>query len=267
MPVPSHLPSEPLLDLAQVAALLDVDPRTVARWAEAGKLDPFDTLAGRRRFAQADVLRLMVDIKRVKKGSAGRAPGSPSAKTGKRTYAVAMAEAALDVELAAAAVATAAALVSDAAERAREVRRVAAREAEQLVAHQAAQDAVDTRFRAEAAATLVQQAAQHAAAAERGSAVPSDTARLRRAGRVAATVEAAAAAISAETAALAESVAQTVTKTAQLMAATHEALDRAIEAEVEATAAAIELRAVADAHLLEVDVDARLRRPDTKNHP
>jgi hypothetical protein len=263
----SRLPSEYLLELAQVAVLLDVDPRTIARWAEVGKLTPFDTMAGRRRFAQADVLRLMVDIRRVQRGSAGRPPGSPTASTAQRTRDVAVAEAALDVRLAADAVSAAAALAADAAARARDVRETAGRDADQLVADEADKNATATRARANAAAARIRQAARQAATAELTSAVPNDPAQLRRAARIAATVEAAAAEVSKETAELARSVAQAVAMTAQLVAATRVALEQAIEAEVAATATAVELRAMADAHLLAVDVKDRLRRPGNKNHP
>jgi hypothetical protein len=51
--------------------------------------------------------------------------------------------------------------------------------------------------------------------------------------------------------------------TAQLVAATRLTLERVIEAEVAATAVAVELRAIADAHLTAIDVDVRLRRPAT----
>ena len=49
---------DPLLTPAQVAALLYVDPKTVTRWARAGKLNSFRTPGGHRRFLQSEILEL-----------------------------------------------------------------------------------------------------------------------------------------------------------------------------------------------------------------
>jgi len=46
---------EPLLTPREVAHILGVNPKTVARWAEQGKLPALRTLGGRRRFRRADV--------------------------------------------------------------------------------------------------------------------------------------------------------------------------------------------------------------------
>ncbi len=51
--------SEPLLTPAEVAALFRVDPKTVTRWAKAGKLSAIRTLGGHRRFHAADVRALL----------------------------------------------------------------------------------------------------------------------------------------------------------------------------------------------------------------
>ena len=40
---------------AEVASLFRVDPKTVTRWAEAGKLTAVRTLGGHRRYHQAEV--------------------------------------------------------------------------------------------------------------------------------------------------------------------------------------------------------------------
>jgi hypothetical protein len=263
MPVSSDLPIDALLDPAQVAALLGVEPQVVARWAEGGRLKPVGSRTGPRLFVRAEVLELMVDIKRTQKGAAGRPLDSPVRATGKRAQAVAAAEATLDVRLTADAVETAAVLAADAAARARHGREVAGREAERLVAEAAAQNAVAARFRADAAAARVREAAQRAAKSERSFTDQDDPATRLRAARMAATVEAAAAAVTEETAALAESVAQAVAMTAALVATTRRILDRAIEAEVAATALAVNLRAMAAAHLTAVDVDERLNRRDS----
>ncbi len=42
-----------LLKPAEVAALFRVDPKTVTRWAKAGKLSAIRTLGGHRRFREA----------------------------------------------------------------------------------------------------------------------------------------------------------------------------------------------------------------------
>jgi excisionase family DNA binding protein len=47
---------ETLLRPAEVAALANVDRKTVARWAESGKLPSFRTLGGHRRFRLHEVL-------------------------------------------------------------------------------------------------------------------------------------------------------------------------------------------------------------------
>ena len=48
-------PDSPLLTPAEVAALFRVDPTTVTRWAQQGKLPSLRTLGGHRRYAAADI--------------------------------------------------------------------------------------------------------------------------------------------------------------------------------------------------------------------
>jgi len=50
---------EVLLTPAEVAALFRVDPKTVTRWAKAGKLTAIRTLGGHRRYRQSEVLSLL----------------------------------------------------------------------------------------------------------------------------------------------------------------------------------------------------------------
>ncbi|GGM53756.1 BldC family transcriptional regulator [Dactylosporangium sucinum] len=50
---------EDLLMPAQVAALFRVSPKTVTRWARAGKLSAIKTLGGHRRFKAAEVRALL----------------------------------------------------------------------------------------------------------------------------------------------------------------------------------------------------------------
>lgn len=45
--------AEPLLTPAEVATMFRVDPKTVTRWAKAGKLTSIRTLGGHRRYREA----------------------------------------------------------------------------------------------------------------------------------------------------------------------------------------------------------------------
>lgn len=48
-----------LLTPAEVAALFRVDPKTVTRWAKAGKLSSIRTLGGHRRYRADEVKRFL----------------------------------------------------------------------------------------------------------------------------------------------------------------------------------------------------------------
>jgi excisionase family DNA binding protein len=48
-----------LLTPAEVARIFRVDPKTVSRWAIAGKIDSVRTLGGHRRFYRSEVERAM----------------------------------------------------------------------------------------------------------------------------------------------------------------------------------------------------------------
>ena len=50
---------EVLLTPAEVAALFRVDPKTVTRWAKAGKLTAIRTLGGHRRYRQTEIQALL----------------------------------------------------------------------------------------------------------------------------------------------------------------------------------------------------------------
>ncbi len=56
---------ERLLTPAEVADLLGVDTRTVARWARAGRLPALRTLGGHRRFRERDVRSHLPDLGRL----------------------------------------------------------------------------------------------------------------------------------------------------------------------------------------------------------
>lgn len=49
----------PLMTPAEVAAAFRVDPKTVTRWARAGRLTSVRTLGGHRRYRREDVERLL----------------------------------------------------------------------------------------------------------------------------------------------------------------------------------------------------------------
>ena len=56
-----HEGPDELLTPAEVAALFRVDPKTVTRWAKAGKLTSIRTLGGHRRYRAAEVRALLGD--------------------------------------------------------------------------------------------------------------------------------------------------------------------------------------------------------------
>jgi excisionase family DNA binding protein len=54
--------AEPLLTPAEVATMFRVDPKTVTRWAKAGKLTSIRTLGGHRRYRETEVRALLAGI-------------------------------------------------------------------------------------------------------------------------------------------------------------------------------------------------------------
>ncbi len=54
--------AEALLTPAEVAAMFRVDPKTVTRWAKAGKLTSIRTLGGHRRYRENEVKSLLAGI-------------------------------------------------------------------------------------------------------------------------------------------------------------------------------------------------------------
>ena len=58
-----------LLTPAEVAALFRVNPKTVTRWARAGKITAIRTLGGHRRFRASEIRRCLEDL------SSEEAPG------------------------------------------------------------------------------------------------------------------------------------------------------------------------------------------------
>jgi excisionase family DNA binding protein len=57
---------------AEVAALFRVDPKTVTRWADAGKLTAVRTLGGHRRYRQDEVQNLLVASSLATAGSTNK---------------------------------------------------------------------------------------------------------------------------------------------------------------------------------------------------
>ncbi len=51
--------SEKLLTPSEVAAMFRVDPKTVTRWAKAGKLSSIRTLGGHRRYRESEIRDLI----------------------------------------------------------------------------------------------------------------------------------------------------------------------------------------------------------------
>ena len=63
-----HIASQPaadaLLTPAEVAALFRVNPKTVTRWARAGKISAIRTLGGHRRFRASEIKRALDQMER-----------------------------------------------------------------------------------------------------------------------------------------------------------------------------------------------------------
>ncbi|CAA9238325.1 MAG: Excisionase/Xis, DNA-binding [uncultured Acidimicrobiales bacterium] len=54
-----HTNPDALLTPAEVAALFRVNPKTVTRWARAGKITAIRTLGGHRRFRSSEIRRCL----------------------------------------------------------------------------------------------------------------------------------------------------------------------------------------------------------------
>ena len=52
--------TERLLTPAEIASIFRVDPKTVTRWAKAGKLSSIRTLGGHRRYRESEI-RALID--------------------------------------------------------------------------------------------------------------------------------------------------------------------------------------------------------------
>jgi excisionase family DNA binding protein len=58
----SSINQENLLTPSEVASMFRVDPKTVTRWAKAGKLTSIKTLGGHRRYKESEVKALLKSI-------------------------------------------------------------------------------------------------------------------------------------------------------------------------------------------------------------
>ena len=133
--------ADELLTPAEVAAILFVDPKTVTRWARAGKLDAIRTPGGHRRYLRSDVMAIMTGHHTSQRpepstspgqsgsstdGAQDSAAGTPAATTVSDAIAVALeaeaAEAAEAVVLSTAAALEAAKRAAEAATKARSAR-------------------------------------------------------------------------------------------------------------------------------------------------
>lgn len=56
--------NDALLTPAEVAALFRVNPKTVTRWARAGKITAIRTLGGHRRFRASEIRRCLEAMER-----------------------------------------------------------------------------------------------------------------------------------------------------------------------------------------------------------
>ena len=58
-----------LLTPSEVASMFRVDPKTVTRWAKAGKLSAIRTLGGHRRYSEAEVRSLLAGVPQPRDGA------------------------------------------------------------------------------------------------------------------------------------------------------------------------------------------------------
>ena len=57
---------EKLLTPAEVASMFRVDPKTVTRWAKAGKLSAIRTLGGHRRYRADEIQKLLEENEQIR---------------------------------------------------------------------------------------------------------------------------------------------------------------------------------------------------------
>lgn len=64
-PVADYNAPDPLLTPAEVAAMFRVNPKTVTRWARAGKITAIRTLGGHRRFRASEINRCLREMEQM----------------------------------------------------------------------------------------------------------------------------------------------------------------------------------------------------------
>jgi len=62
MTITTSANAERLLTPGEVAALFRVDPKTVTRWASAGRIGSIRTPGGHRRFRESEVREMLADL-------------------------------------------------------------------------------------------------------------------------------------------------------------------------------------------------------------
>jgi hypothetical protein len=257
-----------LLTPGGVAALLFVDPKTVTRWAVAGKLDAIRTPGGHRRYLKADVLAILKGEhpdQNVAPIPAPRLEGADPhvAADAQVEHAVATvrefeaADAAESVLVTAAAAVEAADVAATAAARTRRERALAANQAAQTVAREAVRTARRVQIRADVAAAQVEHAAALALEGLPFESVQDDDPEAGRAALLADTVEAAALATAQETAVAAMVVANAVTAAAARVARMVSAADDAFALEVATAAEALMQLTTATAQRVAAETQAR----------
>ena len=280
-----------LLTPAEVAAILYVDPKTVTRWAMAGKISCMRTPGGHRRFLRSEILALATVAGSLQPGPwPGALPPAPSPRPldaqrddhepGRSTStalktrktaaealvarAVALAreseatESAQSVIAVRHAVRLAAGVAADAAGRARAARAAAASAAAEAVASSAGRTAAAVQRQADVSATMLRETAVQAAAVVSAAPAPRnehDVAVI--AVRLATAAQAAAVVTARETAATAAEVATAVAAAAAEVARTVSDLDVTIEDEVAEAAAGVQTTAAATARRVAAEMDAR----------
>jgi excisionase family DNA binding protein len=62
IPVEAPMAENELLTPAEVAVMFRVNPKTVTRWARAGKISAVRTLGGHRRFRASEIRRFLEEV-------------------------------------------------------------------------------------------------------------------------------------------------------------------------------------------------------------
>jgi excisionase family DNA binding protein len=275
-----------LISPIEASVLLCVDPKTVSRWASAGKINSIRTPGGHRRFLRSEIVALgsvaVVDLSagtppavtiadvptfdttehdrryRDDRRESDRGAAVMIADAVKRAAAAEAKQVSADVLEAAAAVDAAAHTAAAAARQARETRMRAVEEAAEAIAEDAARTAAQVKLRADTAVMQLSQAAHDAAAlvitAHQMGYEREDAARALQ---LASNVKQAAVAAAQDSADAAARVASAVATAAAAVAFRASAVDVAIESEVARVAAALQVMASAQAREEAAGTDAR----------